>query len=128
MQFQCYFRKRSKSAVSIREDRLVLDLENLSNWLMYFFFFTLVDSFFIFAEKILIMQFLYLFRYAITKAFCVAFFMTFLSMFDVPVFWPILFFYWFFLFFLTMKRLITHMIKYRYVPFNLGKQVIAFSL
>lgn len=64
----------------------------------------------------------FLFWYAITKAFCVAFLMTFFSMFDVPVFWPILFFYWFFLFFLTMKRQITHMIKYRYVPFNLGKQ------
>ncbi|KAG8377814.1 hypothetical protein BUALT_Bualt08G0072800 [Buddleja alternifolia] len=62
------------------------------------------------------------FWYAITKAFCVAFLMTFLSIFDVPVFWPILFFYWIFLFFLTMKKQITHMIKYRYVPFNFGKQ------
>ncbi|KAL0314675.1 UNVERIFIED_CONTAM: protein RER1B [Sesamum angustifolium] len=62
------------------------------------------------------------FWYATTKAFCVAFLMTFVSIFDVPVFWPILFFYWVFLFFLTMKRQITHMIKYRYVPFNFGKQ------
>ncbi|KZV28862.1 hypothetical protein F511_13657 [Dorcoceras hygrometricum] len=62
------------------------------------------------------------FWYATTKAFCVAFFMTFFSAFDVPVFWPILFFYWLFLFFLTTKRLITHMIKHRYVPFNTGKQ------
>ncbi|XP_057794089.1 protein RER1A-like [Salvia miltiorrhiza] len=64
----------------------------------------------------------FLFWYAITKACCVAFLLTFFSMFDVPVFWPILFFYWFFLFFLTMKRLITHMIKYRYLPFSWGKQ------
>ncbi|CAA2959543.1 RER1B-like [Olea europaea subsp. europaea] len=63
--------------------------------------------------------------YAITKAFCVAFLMTFFSVFDVPVFWPILFFYWVFLFILTMKRQITHMIKYRYVPFNIGKQSYA---
>ncbi|XP_073064067.1 protein RER1B-like isoform X1 [Primulina eburnea] len=62
------------------------------------------------------------FWYAITKAFCVAFFMTFFSAFDVPVFWPILFLYWVFLFFLTTKRLITHMIKHRYLPFNIGKQ------
>lgn len=62
------------------------------------------------------------FWYATTKAFCVAFFMTFLSIFDVPVFWPILFSYWAFLFFLTMKRQIIHMIKYRYVPFDYGKQ------
>ncbi|XP_022865308.1 protein RER1B-like [Olea europaea var. sylvestris] len=68
---------------------------------------------------------LYCFRYAITKAFCVAFLMTFFSVFDVPVFWPILFFYWVFLFILTMKRQITHMIKYRYVPFNIGKQSYA---
>ncbi|KAJ0972263.1 hypothetical protein J5N97_020222 [Dioscorea zingiberensis] len=62
------------------------------------------------------------FWYAITKAFCVAFVMTFFSIFDVPVFWPILLFYWFVLFVLTMKRQILHMIKYKYVPFNIGKQ------
>ncbi|KAL1554287.1 Protein rer1a [Salvia divinorum] len=62
------------------------------------------------------------FWYAITKAFCVAFLMTFFSMFDVPVFWPILLCYWIVLLFLTMKRQIMHMVKYRYIPFNLGKQ------
>ncbi|KAI3915508.1 hypothetical protein MKW92_044727 [Papaver armeniacum] len=62
------------------------------------------------------------FWYSITKAFCIAFVMTFFSAFDVPVFWPILLFYWLVLFFLTMKRQILHMIKYRYVPFSLGKQ------
>ncbi|CAL9091833.1 unnamed protein product [Musa acuminata var. zebrina] len=49
--------------------------------------------------------------------------MTFLSVFDVPVFWPILLCYWIVLFVLTMKRQIVHMIKYKYVPFNTGKQV-----
>lgn len=62
-------------------------------------------------------------RYAITKAFCVAFLMTFFSIFDVPVFWPILLCYWIVLLVLTMKRQIMHMIKYKYVPFNIGKQV-----
>nr|XP_023910639.1 protein RER1B-like [Quercus suber] len=62
------------------------------------------------------------FRYSITKAFCVAFLMTFFSVFDVPVFWPILLCYWVVLFVLTMKRQIMHMIKYRYVPFSIGKQ------
>ncbi|KAF6176177.1 hypothetical protein GIB67_023468 [Kingdonia uniflora] len=62
------------------------------------------------------------FWYSITKAFCIAFVMTFFSVFDVPVFWPILLFYWIMLFFLTMKRQILHMIKYKYVPFSLGKQ------
>ncbi|KAK4599801.1 hypothetical protein RGQ29_009730 [Quercus rubra] len=62
------------------------------------------------------------FWYSITKAFCVAFLMTFFSLFDVPVFWPILLCYWVVLFVLTMKRQIMHMIKYRYVPFSIGKQ------
>lgn len=63
------------------------------------------------------------YRYSITKAFCIAFLLTFFSIFDVPVFWPILLFYWIVLFTLTMRRQIMHMIKYKYVPFNFGKQV-----
>ncbi|KAJ1414493.1 Retrieval of early ER protein Rer1 [Sesbania bispinosa] len=63
------------------------------------------------------------FWYSITKAFCIAFVMTFFSAFDVPVFWPILLFYWVVLFMLTMRRQISHMIKYKYVPFSFGKQV-----
>ncbi|GLT78867.1 hypothetical protein SLA2020_503860 [Shorea laevis] len=62
------------------------------------------------------------FWYLITKAFCIAFVMTFFSMFDVPVFWPILLFYWLLLFILTMKKQILHMIKYKYVPLSFGKQ------
>ncbi|XP_061372670.1 protein RER1B-like [Gastrolobium bilobum] len=62
------------------------------------------------------------FWYSFTKAFCIAFVMTFLSVFDVPVFWPILLCYWIVLFALTMRRQIAHMIKYKYIPFNLGKQ------
>lgn len=63
------------------------------------------------------------FRYSITKAFTVAFLMTFFSVFDVPVFWPILLCYWIVLFCLTMKRQIMHMMKYKYIPFSFGKQV-----
>jgi hypothetical protein len=62
------------------------------------------------------------FWYSFTKAFCIAFLMTFFSVFDVPVFWPILLCYWVVLFVLTMRRQIAHMIKYRYIPFSLGKQ------
>ncbi|GMY05758.1 Protein RER1B [Fagus crenata] len=62
------------------------------------------------------------FWYSFTKAFCIAFVMTFFSMFDVPVFWPILLCYWIVLFVLTMRRQIAHMIKYKYIPFNTGKQ------
>ncbi|WCJ24953.1 Rer1 family protein [Euphorbia peplus] len=62
------------------------------------------------------------FWYAITKAFVVAFVLTFFSVLDVPVFWPILLCYWIVLFALTMKRQILHMIKYKYIPFDIGKQ------
>lgn len=62
------------------------------------------------------------FWHSITKALLIAFVMTFFSVFDVPVFWPILLFYWIVLFVLTMKRQIAHMIKYRYIPFSIGKQ------
>ncbi len=48
---------------------------------------------------------------------------TFFPVFDVPVFWPILVLYWFVLFFVTMKRQIMHMIKYRYIPLSWGKKV-----
>ncbi|XP_020599464.1 protein RER1B-like [Phalaenopsis equestris] len=62
------------------------------------------------------------FWYSITKAICIAFVLTFFSVCDVPVFWPILLCYWIVLFILTMKRQIMHMIKYKYIPFSLGKQ------
>ncbi|CAN4082961.1 unnamed protein product [Withania somnifera] len=62
------------------------------------------------------------FWYSITKAFCIAFVLTFFSIFDVPVFWPILLFYWLVLFTLTMRRQIRHMVKYKYLPFSFGKQ------
>ncbi|KAL3505126.1 hypothetical protein ACH5RR_034967 [Cinchona calisaya] len=62
------------------------------------------------------------FWYSLAKAFCVAFVLTFFSAFDVPVFWPILLFYWLVLFISTMKRQIMHMIRYKYVPFTFGKQ------
>uniref|UniRef100_A0A804R2X7 Uncharacterized protein n=1 Tax=Zea mays TaxID=4577 RepID=A0A804R2X7_MAIZE len=48
--------------------------------------------------------------------------MTFFLVFDVPVFWPILLYYWIVLFVLTMKRQIVQMIKYKYVPFSIRKQ------
>jgi hypothetical protein len=56
------------------------------------------------------------------RAIGMAFFMTFFDVFDVPVFWPILLLYFFVLFFITMKRQIKHMIKYRYIPFSWGKK------
>jgi len=65
------------------------------------------------------------FWYSSTKGVCTAFCMTFFSIFDVPVFWPILLIYFFALFFLTMKRQVKHMIKHKYVPWSWGKKSYA---
>ena len=62
-------------------------------------------------------------RYSAFKALAIGFCVTFFPVFDVPVFWPILLMYFLVLFFVTMKRQIKHMIKYRYVPFSFGKKV-----
>lgn len=62
------------------------------------------------------------FWYSTIKAIVIAFFTTFFEAFNVPVFWPILVMYFFILFFLTMKRQIAHMVKYKYIPFTTGKK------
>jgi len=58
---------------------------------------------------------------ACSKGVCTCIVMTFFSVFDVPVFWPILLMYFFVLFFMTMKRQIMHMYKHKYVPISFGK-------
>merc|ERR1712137_199170 len=55
------------------------------------------------------------------KAFLLAIFCTFIPFLDIPVFWPILLIYFIALFTATMRKQIAHMIKYRYIPFNIGK-------
>ncbi|KAF6820532.1 Protein RER1 [Colletotrichum musicola] len=62
------------------------------------------------------------FWYWATRAILIAFFCSWWEIFNVPVFWPVLVMYWFILFFLTMRKQIQHMIKYRYVPFTFGKK------
>ncbi|EGR52727.1 golgi membrane protein rer1 [Trichoderma reesei QM6a] len=62
------------------------------------------------------------FWYWATRAIGISFVCTWFSIFDVPVFWPVLVMYWLILFVLTMRRQIQHMIKYRYVPFTIGKK------
>ncbi|KAF8070750.1 retrieval of early ER protein Rer1 [Lyophyllum atratum] len=57
-----------------------------------------------------------------TRATVVALFCTFSEIFDVPVYWPILVIYFFVLFALTMRRQIQHMIKYKYIPFDIGRK------
>ena len=47
---------------------------------------------------------------------------TLFSFTDIPVYWPILLVYFIFLFILTMRRQIQHMIKYKYIPLDIGKK------
>merc|ERR1719357_1160146 len=47
---------------------------------------------------------------------------TLFSFLDIPVFWPILLLYFFLMFFITMKRQISHMIAHKYIPFSWGKK------
>lgn len=62
------------------------------------------------------------FWYSATKANAIALLCTITRATDVPVYWPILLVYFFTLFGLTMRRQIQHMVKYKYVPFDLGKK------
>jgi len=57
-----------------------------------------------------------------TKAVCISCTMTLFSMFDIPVFWPILLLYFIVLFTITMKRQIEHMIKFSYIPCDCFKK------
>jgi len=61
------------------------------------------------------------FWYITFKALVISLILTLFSIFDVPVFWPVLVIYFFFLFLLTMRQRLLHMIRYKYVPFTYGK-------
>ena len=54
--------------------------------------------------------------------FLVSIFFTFFEAFNIPVFWPLLLFYFVLIFFLIMRRQIRHMIKYNYLPWDSGKK------
>lgn len=55
------------------------------------------------------------FWHSATRAICIAFLCSWSEIFNLPVFWPVLVVYWLILVFLTMRRQIQSMIKYRYV-------------
>ncbi|KXL45787.1 hypothetical protein M433DRAFT_157022 [Acidomyces richmondensis BFW] len=61
------------------------------------------------------------FWHAATRAVALAFACSWSEIFNLPVFWPVLVIYWLILVFLTMRRQIQAMIKYRYVPWDWGK-------
>lgn len=61
-------------------------------------------------------------RLRVTQGIIVGFFCTFFQALNLPVFWPMLVFYFLFMFIMTMRQQINHMIKYRYLPFSFGKK------
>jgi hypothetical protein len=61
------------------------------------------------------------FWYITFKALIISLILTLFSIFNVPVFWPVLVIYFFTLFLLTMRQRILHMIRYKYLPFTYGK-------
>lgn len=61
-------------------------------------------------------------RFSAAKATAMSILLTFFDIFDVPVFWPILLFYFLVLFGLTMKKQVAHMRKFGYVPWSFGKK------
>ncbi|EDO19147.1 hypothetical protein Kpol_1050p4 [Vanderwaltozyma polyspora DSM 70294] len=62
------------------------------------------------------------FWYNSARATFISIILSFFRIFDLPVFWPILLAYFILLFFLTMRRQIQHMIKYNYIPLDIGKK------
>ncbi|CCH60973.1 hypothetical protein TBLA_0D04770 [Henningerozyma blattae CBS 6284] len=62
------------------------------------------------------------FWYNSMRATLVCVVMSCFQVFDIPVFWPVLVVYFIILFFLTMRRQIQHMMKYKYIPLDIGKK------
>ena len=58
--------------------------------------------------------------YRLTKAFAVAFSLTFFELFNVPVSRPVLILYFLMLLVQAGKRQIEHMIRYKYLPCSMG--------
>ena len=63
------------------------------------------------------------FWHSATRAVCIAFACSWSEIFNLPVFWPVLVVYWLILVFLTMRRQIQSMIKYRYVLETLSFEI-----
>ncbi|CDR96409.1 Rer1 family protein, putative [Babesia bigemina] len=57
-----------------------------------------------------------------TRATHAALFCSMFEFLDVPVFWPLLVFYFVLLFATTMREQLRNMIKYKYIPFDFGKK------
>jgi Na+/H+ antiporter NhaD/arsenite permease-like protein len=59
---------------------------------------------------------------SMVRVVLICFFCTFFSFLDIPVFWPILVMYFVLLFVAQLGSRISHMVKYKYVPWTTGKR------
>jgi len=55
-------------------------------------------------------------------AFIVSILLSFIEILNIPVFWPLLVMYFIMVMLVAFKTKIAHMIKYRYVPIDIGKR------
>lgn len=78
------------------------------------------DEFRPFVRRLPEFKFWYSTTYATVLAFCATFFRAF----DVPVFWPVLLFYFVLLFATTMRRQWMDMKKLKYVPWDIGAKKV----
>lgn len=78
------------------------------------------DEFRPFVRRLPEFKFWYSSTYGTILAFCA----TFIKAFDVPVFWPVLVFYFIVLFALTMRRQWLDMKRLKYVPWDIGSKKV----
>lgn len=78
------------------------------------------DEFRPFVRRLPEFKFWYSTTYTTILAFCATFFRAF----DVPVFWPVLLFYFVLLFATTMRRQWLDMKKLKYVPWDIGVKIM----
>uniref|UniRef100_A0A7S1TKE0 Protein RER1 n=1 Tax=Compsopogon caeruleus TaxID=31354 RepID=A0A7S1TKE0_9RHOD len=62
------------------------------------------------------------FWYSAFRASLLALTCTFVPVLDIPVYWPVLLFYFIILFVATMRRQLQDMKRFKYVPWDLGKK------
>lgn len=79
-----------------------------------------MDEFRPFVRRLPEFKFWYSTTYSTVLAFCATFF----PAFDIPVFWPILLFYFVVLFVATMRRQWLDMKKLKYVPWDIGNKKV----
>ena len=55
-------------------------------------------------------------------AFGISILLSFIEILNIPVFWPLLVMYFIMVMLVAFKTKIAHMIRYRYVPIDIGKR------